>query len=157
MRSTIGTRQHSDLLSNQPHHYARILLLAAAAGAALLVALLLLATHVEAGASPAASHFDQHMGSCDSPRIDRSQHGPACESDHGYGHSLEISTSAQAPVSQLAWSGKSRPVMSSTLIGRNADGSWVQIQAPVPGWVSAQYIKPTKSLSALPVAVAASP
>ena len=56
MRSTIGTRQHSDSLSNQSHHYARILLLAAAAGAALLVALLLLATHVEAGASPRRLH-----------------------------------------------------------------------------------------------------
>ncbi len=89
MRSTIGTRQHSDSLRNQPHHDAQILLLAAAAGAALLVALLLLATHVEAGASPAASPLDRHSGSCDSPRIDRSQHRPAYQSDHGHGHSLE--------------------------------------------------------------------
>ena len=42
-----------------------------------------------------------------------------------------------------------------TLVGRTTDGSWVQVQSPLQGWVSARYIKPSGTLSALPEVVGA--
>lgn len=149
MKSTIGNRQHSDSLSNHSHRHARILLLAAAAGTALLVALLLLATHVEAGVSPAASHFDQHMApvtalglaevSVSQPVSPTTATVTASRLNVRLGPSVATRVIGQVKAGDVV-----------TLVGRNADGSWVQIQAPLRGWVSSRYLKPLGPGSALP-------
>lgn len=149
MSSTTYYRQRFDSLSNQSHGYARLLALAATTVAAMLMTVVLLASNAEAGAPSAAISVDQHLASVAAWELIE------------VGASQTVSpTTATVTASRLnVRSGPSTTTRvigqvkagdKLTLVRRNSDGSWVQAQSPLQGWVSARYINPSGTLSALP-------